>query len=702
MSNHMKTLSLFLLALAGCAALPASAQTFPYFEGRAAFPAVANTAFTTADFNGDGVIDALVVSPFAVLVYPGSTQGTFGLPISTKLEQSCGTTLIAADFNNDGKEDYACTNNGGFQVALGNGDGTFQAPLLTSYGGLQALSQGDFNGDGTTDLVVLSNNVINVYLGNGNGTFMPPVTTNVSNGSYGTIHPADMNGDGFYDIVATRNTTVAVLLGTGTGAFQTPTITPLSVANVGSTTTGDLNKDGLPDIVVTVNTSGANYAVAHLAVLLQQTGGTFTPSYYITPHPLTHPTISDVNGDRILDVLATTTAGYPALSVFLGSTGGVLQPPVSYSVPAKSFKIANLRQLTVPDVVFTDGETLQVLENNGSGVFNPGVQAMGGVSTSPCVEGDFNGDGQPDLACLNAFNINILYGSSSTTAPLGNLQVIQLLSNATAIAAGDFNGDGLVDLVAILDDNTVQYLENQGGDSFLQTPTRSPAGSTGLKVLATGDFNGDGKLDLITGGSNYLAGNGDGTFAPPVSFYTGTFLYYGVADFNGDGKPDIIAVSGGYNAPVLLLGLGTGQFTATTLTGVHAAFNPAIGDLNGDGKPDIVFPSEYLGVSVLLNQGGGVFTAEPDVVSDFWPPTISATLADVNGDGKLDLVYGIMNYSVYTVTGNGNGTFSSTANIVGVGVEDSTSLLPLAFKGNGAIGTSIASGSSVITILEPQ
>ncbi len=700
MRKYLQTLPMLVAALAGSIP-PAAAQTVSFFEGRRAFPAIANTAFSTADFNGDGVTDAIVASPFSISVYPGSTQGSFGLPISTALEQSCGTTVIAADFNKDGKQDYACTISSGFEVALGNGDGTFQAPMLTGYSGLQSISPADFNGDGIVDLVVLSNNTINVYLGNGDGTFKAPVTTGISNGTFGSITPADINGDGLADLVATRSTTVAVLIGTGTGAFQTPQITPLAVSSVGSAVTGDMNKDGLLDIVVTVNQSSSSFPVTHLAVLLQQTGGTFTPAYYTTQYALQHPAIADVNGDRILDVLASTSTGSPTLTVLLGSTGGVLQTPAAYDVPLKTFKVINLRHLTVPDVVFTDGETLQVLDNNESGVFNPGVQAVGGVTTSPCVQGDFNGDGQPDLACLKSFDINILYGSSSATAPLGHLQVIQLIGPASAIAAGDFNNDGLVDLVATLNDGTIQYLENQGNGNFLQVDARSPAGAN-FSVLAVGDFNKDGKLDLITGGGNYLAGNGDGSFQPPVSFYPGTFLYFGVADFNSDSIPDVVAIKGGSNPPVILLGLGTGQFTATVLTGVHGSFNPAIGDLNGDGKPDIVIPAGYLGTTVLLNQGNGVFTREPYVVSDFWPPTISATLADLNGDGKLDLVYGILNFSVYAVTGNGNGTFSSTADIIGYGVEDSTSLLTLPLTGNGSVGPSIASGSSVITILEPH
>ena len=63
--------------------------------------------------------------------------------------------------------------------------------------------------------------------------------------------------------------------------------------------------------------------------------------------------------------------------------------------------------------------------------------------------------------------------------------------------------------------------------------------------MTTGDFDGDGITDLAT--ANYfnddvsvLLGNGDGTFAVPLSFAAGDGpISVTTGDFNGDGITDL-------------------------------------------------------------------------------------------------------------------------------------------------------------------
>ena len=80
-------------------------------------------------------------------------------------------------------------------------------------------------------------------------------------------------------------------------------------------------------------------------------------------------------------------------------------------------------------------------------------------------------------------------------------------------------------------------------------------GGTPYRVMETTlwlllDLNRDGKVDLVVasyynppGGVSVLLGNGNGTFAPAVSYPSPTVgaatNAVAVGDFNGDGKPDI-------------------------------------------------------------------------------------------------------------------------------------------------------------------
>ncbi|MCU1262484.1 MAG: repeat-containing protein, partial [Bryobacterales bacterium] len=175
------------------------------------------------------------------------------------------------------------------------------------------------------------------------------------------------------------------------------------------------------------------------------------------------------------------------------------------------------------------------------------------------------------------------------------------VTDLTVMVVGDFNNDGQADL-AIAGDTVNIVLGN--GDGTFQPPVSYTAGARSILGLAQGDFNGDGKIDLATAnfaffGSapsqnavNVLLGNGDGTFQAPHTWNAGgNPSSVVVGDFDGDGSADI-AVGDVNDASVNVLGgKGDGTFralvayTADTTFGVRAA---AVLDFNGDGVADIV------------------------------------------------------------------------------------------------------------------
>src|SRR5438094_4951949 len=95
----------------------------------------------------------------------------------------------------------------------------------------------------------------------------------------------------------------------------------------------------------------------------------------------------------------------------------------------------------------------------------------------------------------------------------------------------------------------VSVLLGNGDGSFASPITYSTGNNP--QGLATGDFNEDGIPDLA--GTNYgsgdvsiLLGNGDGTFQPAVSYSGPSFpVAVIVADFNHDGHADLAISNNG-------------------------------------------------------------------------------------------------------------------------------------------------------------
>ena len=293
---------------------------------------------------------------------------------------------------------------------------------------------------------------------------------------------------------------------------------------------------------------------------------------------------------------------------------------------------------------------------------------------------DFNRDGRPDLAIANLFSgsgpgsVSILVANSDGTyqAPVPYLSADV---NIRAIVAGEFNHDGNPD-VAVADSREILvFLGN--GDGTLRVPVSYAVGPGisgspglpwddiyrwGLRSLAIGDFNGDSHADIAFSngfnGAGVLLGHGNGAFSPPLTFAAGSVYANGVAvgDLNRDGKPDLVVANHCLDsscltgAAVVLLGNGDGTFRpgVSYTSGWPAANSVAVGDLNADGIPDLAIANPGGGASyraragatsILLGNGDGSFGGPVVYPSELapWTEPSSVAVADFNRDGKLDV-----------------------------------------------------------------
>jgi FG-GAP-like repeat len=336
-------------------------------------------------------------------------------------------------------------------------------------------------------------------------------------------------------------------------------------------------------------------------------------------------------------------------------------PPVSYTVPgAAMVAVADINgdgilDLVTANEVAPNGDGgVSILLGIGHGTFHPAKQIVKGGSPGWVLVGDFNNDGNPDLAIANEPDPDQLLPVTGGPAPnsisilLGNgdgtfqPSIDTPTAGAVQIAEADFNGDGKLDLAVVTGDSLpLQILLNHGDGRFTVTDTTI---NSFTRVLA-GDFNKDGKQDFIANGLVML-GNGDGTFTAGQGLDLFPTL---AADFNGDGILDLVELSGSVGRLIISnisLGLPGGNF-APSFISTLSGFEVVAADFNGDGKTDVFGTGGPTGDGIdppigglALGAGDGTFTFGGP---GFGAPLASgfksafAAVGDFDGNGSPDI-----------------------------------------------------------------
>src|SRR5262249_10418701 len=294
---------------------------------------------------------------------------------------------------------------------------------------------------------------------------------------------------------------------------------------------------------------------------------------------------------------------------------------------------------------------------NGDGTFQNAITTTnlltGSSGLNAIAVGDFNGDGNLDLAIANRSNnvVEVLRGNGD-----GTFQPSPLLlpaPGAASVVVADFLHNGQLGLaVADTTANTVSVFLGNGDGTF--QPARDIA--TGIpQSLAAVDL-GDGQVSLVVGNEvpphpgpfnvTVFRGNGDGTFRQGQTFALADRPQaLRVGDFNGDGNPDVIveevfSSDGSRVSESVLLGNGDGTFQAPISQVLGQALNdPAVGDFNGDGKLDFAMGGfDFTGtVHVFPGNGDGSF-GSPAVFQSGRGSNVGVAAGDFNGDGRPDLV----------------------------------------------------------------
>ena len=343
-----------------------------------------------------------------------------------------------------------------------------------------------------------------------------------------------------------------------------------------------------------------------------------------------------------------------------GSPFAIVGNP-SWGLAIGDFNGDGITDLVVPNSSSPSG--INILLGNGSGGFTlaTGNSSTGGINPLAVAVGDFDGDGNTDLAVANwnTSTIMILLGNGRGGLTIAPGSPITAAHTPTGIAVADFNGDGIADMaVSCQDTNDVLVFLGNGKGSFSLAPGSPYSLGTNLAFIAAGDFNNDGNADLaatsiVDNTVSVLLGDGTGRFTQAAGSPYGANYFpsaVAIADFDGDGNQDLaIADTYGY-AVTVLLGNGAGGFAFGAYASVGAApWSIATGDFNGDGKRDLATSNDDGTLSVLLGDGHGNFL--PSVGSPYAGGpgrSFGFAVGDFNGDGRAD--FALTNDSTNAVT----------------------------------------------------
>ncbi len=331
---------------------------------------------------------------------------------------------------------------------------------------------------------------------------------------------ADFNQDGILDVAVTNagtaigepfpgvaDHTVGVFMGKGDGSFQAEVDYPTGDGPIG-VQAADLNGDGKPDLVV--GNGGPNGKLgATVSVLLNKGDGSFTPhKTYATgtgPYGLV---LADFNGDGARDI-AVTNESDNTVSILLGRGDGTFQDQAiiavgvaPLSLVAVDFNKDGHVDLAVANNGTATAASVSILLGRGDGSFEALSSVPTDRSNFGVASGDFNKDGNTDLAVTNIGfkTVNVLMGNGDGTFASKLRYGAGLYPIAVGIA--DIDADGYDDLlVANSGDNNIGVLLNRGDGTLADMVTYSSVAGNRLTI---GDVNHDGKPDVVTPVSTLL------------------------------------------------------------------------------------------------------------------------------------------------------------------------------------------------------
>ncbi|HTH53233.1 MAG TPA: FG-GAP-like repeat-containing protein [Edaphobacter sp.] len=502
--------------------------------------AIAGALCSFADVDGDNHVDALCskidgTSTFEIL--RGKGDGSFDVdqPVIVPLPEATdfGFPLKAVDLNHDGTVDILSNASTGYTVLLGKGNLQFSSPVhynLTGNNYLvhHASDVADLDGDGNLDFVAAGINGIYITYGRSDGTFDAVANFTIGQKDIVEGRAADFNKDGLSDLLTSGGSTLSLSLGSRKGSLEDPveiSTDGISISTSNVFAAGDFNGDGNQDILMS---SFADPSTVKEYLLNGNGDGSFTPPVAVpgvAPDLSSNTLVTDVNNDGRSDLLNTglsTETSTSYISVQASQSDGSFSSPVKSYLPSSysatwiaEYTVADFNQDGRPDIV-VGSDAIYLLAGKGDGSFVstgqplpiPGVESY--AFPLDLKTGDFDGDGNPDLAALigdsPGSEIVVFYGDG--TGGFSTPVVVDTPKHSySLLRTADLDGDGRSDLILDLEGNSEMYfgitIFHALDHRTFGSATNYIAGPNRVGLLFPADFNGDGFPELLAGYSGH-------------------------------------------------------------------------------------------------------------------------------------------------------------------------------------------------------
>ncbi len=282
---------------------------------------------------------------------------------------------------------------------------------------------------------------------------------------------------------------------------------------------------------------------------------------------------------------------------------------------------------------------------DGTGLYHPWLQPALpiGIQSSPNEPGDFDRDGDVDIAVASANEDSVWIALGNGDGTFGSPEEIPVGDQPHGVAVLDADGDGDTDVAVAVRGNSHIALMLNNGSGVFGAATAFDSGGEGEYGLAAADMNNDQITDLVVGARDseeiiVLRGNGNATFTSIGTQSSGGATWVvATGDLNADGNTDVSTANSGTDTGSILLGNGLGGLSAPTTSSCSGlCVSTDLGDLDGDGDLDWVLSSFGGQVwRVFENNGAGVFSFNQEF--DTLTNPSCGIILDFDRDGDLDL-----------------------------------------------------------------